>query len=108
MEISGRHAWTLYLLVLTHLKMNQPEAALKIFKEMEARYRDHYLPPSCLAIAAAALGQYEKALELAHTAVDIVDPFLSNVVITFHESEILSAIPGFGQIIQRLGYEHLK
>ena len=108
LEISGRHAWTLYLQVLTHLKMNQQEAALKIFKEMEARYRDHYLPPSCLAIAAAALGQNEKALELAHIAVDIVDPYLSYVVITYHESEILSAIPGFGQIIQRLGYEHLK
>ena len=55
--------------------MNLRDEALKIFKKMEARYRDHYLPPSNLAIVAAALGKDEYALKLAHTCLDIIDPY---------------------------------
>jgi len=106
LEISNRHAWSLSLLVLALLKMNRRDEALKIFKEMEARYRDHYLPPSNLAIAAAALGKDKYALELAHTAVDIIDPYLPYIVTIYKESEALRKIPGFEKILERLGYSH--
>jgi len=108
LKISNRHAYSLCLLVLALLRMDRRDEALKIFKEMEARYRDHYLPPSNLAVAAAALGKHKYALELAHTAVDIIDPYLPYLITIYNESEGLRKIPGFEKILERLGYSHLK
>ena len=87
--------------------MNQRDEALKIFKEMKVRYKDHYLPPSNLAIAAAALDEYDYALELAHTCLDIVDPYFF-IVTTLKDSEALRQIPGFDKIQERLGFSHHK
>ena len=104
LEISSRHAWILHLVVLTYLKMNRHGEAMKIFKEMEFRYRDHYLPPSNLAIVAAAVGKDEYALELAHTGVDIIDPYLPFIVTKLKDGEALHKIPGFDKIRERLGF----
>jgi len=79
---------------------------LKIFKEMEARYRDHYLPPSTLAIVAAELGKDQYALELAQTAVEIIDPYLHYILTIWKGSEALRKIPGFEKIPERLGYSN--
>jgi len=87
--------------------MNKRNEALKIFKEMQVRHRDHYLPPSNLAIAAAALGKDEHALELAQSAVDMVDPYLSFIVTSLKDSEALREIPGFDKIQERLGFSPL-
>jgi len=108
LKISSQHAWILHLLLLTYLKMNQHDKALKIFKKMEARYRDHYLPPSNLAIVAAALGNDEYALKLAHTCLDIVDPYFPFIVTKLKDSEALRKIPGFDKILERLGFSHHK
>jgi hypothetical protein len=75
---------------------------------MEALYRDHYLPPSNLAIVAAALGKDEYALELAHTAVDIIDPYLLFIATIYKGSEALQKISGFEKILERMGYSHLE
>jgi TolB-like protein len=104
LKFSKRHAWILHLISLTYLKLDQPEKALKIFEEMEMRYRDQYFPPSNLAIVAAALGKAEYALELAHKAVDIIDPYLPFVMTNLKDSEALRNIPGFDEIRNRLGY----
>ena len=106
LKFSERHAWILHLISLTYLKLNQPENALKIFEEMETRYRDQYLPPTNLAIVAAALGKAEYALELAHKAVDIIDPYLPFVITNLKDSEALRNIPGFDEIRKRLGYSN--
>ena len=86
--------------------MNQRGEALKIFKEMEVRYRDQYLPPSNLAIAAAALGKDEYALELAHTSFNIIDPYLSFTATIYQDSEVLRKIPGIENILEKLGYSN--
>jgi TolB-like protein/class 3 adenylate cyclase/Flp pilus assembly protein TadD len=105
LKISSRHAWILHLVLLTYLKLNRKNEALKIFKEMEVRYRDFYLPPSNLAIAAAALGKNEYALELLETGLDIVDPYLPFVVTALKDGEALRNIPGFDKIKEGLGFD---
>jgi len=107
LDISNRHVWNLHLILLTYIKLNQRGEAFKIFQEMEARYRDHYLPPSNLAIGAAALGKNKYALELAQTAVDIIDPYLPFIVSKLKDAEVLQEIPGFNKIQKKLGYSHL-
>lgn len=104
LKISSRHAWSLHLIALTYLKMKRRDLALKIFEEMEARYRDHYLPPSNLAIVAAALGKEEYALELAIEAIDIVDPYLPFIVTIFKDGEAIQKIKGFDKIKERVGF----
>ena len=104
LEISNRHVWNLHLILLVYLKLKQRVQAMKIYKEMEARYRDHYLPPSNLAIGAAALGKNEFALKLANKAVEIIDPYLPFITSQLKDAEVLHKIPGFSKIMERLGY----
>ncbi|MCK5370371.1 MAG: hypothetical protein KAQ62_17540, partial [Cyclobacteriaceae bacterium] len=106
LKLSNRSAWSLHLILITYLKMNQRGEALKIFKEMEVRYRDHYLPPSNLAIAAASLGKDEYALELAHTSLNIIDPYLSFTATIYQDSEVLREVPGIENILEQLGYSN--
>lgn len=106
LKISDQHAWTLQLISLTYLKMNQRDEALKIFNKMEMSYRDQYLPPSNLAIVAAALDKHDYALQLAHIAVDIIDPYLPFLIWNLKDSEALRKIPGFEEINKRLGYNN--
>lgn len=106
LKISEHHAWILHLISLTYMKLNQTEKALGILSEMENRFQDHYLPPSNLAIVAAALGKDEYALELANKAVDIIDPYISFLITILKDSEALRKIPGFEKIRARLGYSN--
>ena len=103
LKISDRHAWVLHLMALTYLKMDKRDEALKIYQEMKDKYRDHYLPPSNLAIVAAALGEDEYALELANTCIDIIDPYFIFIVKSLNDSEALRNIPGFEKIQKLIG-----
>ncbi len=108
LNISSRHAWILHITLLTYLKMDKHNEALKIFKEMQVRYRDSYLPPSNLAIAAAALGKHKYALDLAKTGMDILDPYLPFIVTFLRDGESLRDIPGFEKIQKLLGFSAYK
>ena len=108
LKISSHHSWIFHLVLLTYLKMNLHDEALNIYKEMKVRYRDHYLPPSNLAIVAVALGKDEYALKLAHICLDIIDPYFPFIVTTLKDSEALRKIPGFDKILERLRNSHLK
>jgi adenylate cyclase len=103
LKISNRHAWVLHLMVLIYLKLDQRDEALKIYQEMKDRYHDHHLPPSNLAIVAAALGEDEYALELANICLDIIDPYFIFIVKSLKDSEALRNIPGFEKIEEELG-----
>ncbi len=104
LKISDQHAWIQHLIALTYLELDQHEQALKIFEEMETKYRSQYLPPSNLAIVAAALGKNAYALELADKAVDIIDPYLHFITTILKDSSALRKIQGFEEIRNRLGY----
>jgi tetratricopeptide (TPR) repeat protein len=106
LRISNQHSWIQHLTALTHLELDQRGEALKIFDEMETKYRSQYLPPSNLAIVAAALGKDEYALELAHKAVDIIDPYLPFITTILKDSSALRKIHGFEEIRNRLGYSN--
>jgi adenylate cyclase len=106
LKISNRHAWSLHLILLTYLKLNRPDEAIKIFEEMENRYNDDYLPPSNLAIVAAALGKDKLALELAHTGVDSIDPYLPFLGTMLKDGQALRNIHGFDNIRDLLGFSH--
>ena len=107
LKMSNRHAWVLHLIGLTYLKMNKRNEAEKIYEEMKTRYRDNYLPPSNLAILAAALGEDAYALELAHTSLDIIDPYFIFIVKSLKDSEALRNLPGFDKIEERLNFAAL-
>jgi len=104
LKISSRHAWILHLALLANLKMNRRDDSLKIFKEMETLYSDHYFPPSNLAIAAAALGKNKYALKLANACLDIIDPYFPFIVTIMKDSEALRKIPGFEKIWKRMEF----
>jgi adenylate cyclase len=104
LKMSNRHAWILHLIALIYLKMNKRDEALKIYQEMKERYQDYYLPPSNLAIVAAALGENKFALELAQTCLDIIDPYFIFIVRSLKDSEALRNIKGFDEIEERLGF----
>jgi tetratricopeptide (TPR) repeat protein len=103
-ESSNRHAWTLHQILLIYLKIDQRDKALKIYDELEEKYKNHSLPPSSMAISAAAIGKDKYALELALKAVDIYDPFLPYNAFKLKNAEALRNIPGFDGVIKRLGY----
>ena len=86
------------------MEMGRTTEALRIYEELERRYHDQNLPPSHLAIAAATVGKEKFALELAHTAVDIFDPYLPYKGVNFRSFKAIREIPGFDQILIRLGY----
>ena len=84
--------------------MGRMAEALKIYEELERRYQDHNLPPAQLAIAAATVGKDKYALELAHNAVDVFDPYLPYKGINFRSFKAFRKISGFDQILMRLGH----
>ncbi|MCG8581558.1 MAG: tetratricopeptide repeat protein [Bacteroidales bacterium] len=103
LKISKQHAWILHLTALAYLELNQYDKAKNIFDEMNNKHRNQYLPPSNLAIVAAALGENEYALELAKKAADIIDPYLSFLTTLIKDSAALRSIDGFKNIQKRLG-----
>ena len=105
---SNRHVWNLNLILTIYMEMGRTAEALKIYEELERRYQDHNLPPSHLAIAAATVGKEIYALELAHTAVDVFDPYLPYKGVIFKPYNAFREIPGFDQILKRLGYSNKR
>jgi len=104
LDASNRHAWNLNLISIIYMEMGRTTEALRIYEELERRYQDQNLPPSHLAIAAATVGKEKFALELAHTAVDVFDPYLPYKGVNFRSFKAIRKIPGFDQILIRLGY----
>jgi tetratricopeptide (TPR) repeat protein len=102
--MSDRHAWQLGLLLQAYLKAGKPDLAQAIYDEMDQRYQDQYMPPSILAQSAAAIGDEKRALKLAHEAVDIIDPYLSNIITNYPEAKALRSLPGFEDIVKKFGY----
>ena len=104
LDASNRHAWNLNLIATIYMEMGRTTEALRIYEELERGYHDHNLPPSQLAIAAATLGKDKLALELAHSAVDIFDPYLPYKGVNFRSYKAIREIPGINQVLSRLGY----
>ena len=108
LELSNRNTWDLNQILLIYLKMNEQDKAQKIYQEIEARYENENLPPSHLAVAAAAMGKDEYALELTYRAIDVMDPYLPHIITRWATAEALRKIPGFDEVSRSLGYSKKK
>ena len=107
LDSSSRHAWNLLLVLVIYQEMGRKDELLKIYREIEARYQDHNLIPSILAIASAVIGEKIRALKLAHIAVDDFDPYMTYMGINFRTSLSIHQIDGFDKVLERLGFPHL-
>ena len=103
LDITNRHVWILQITLLTYLKLNKRKEADKISNEMEVMYRNHNLLPANMALAAAAMGNVEYALELSKKAIEIDDPYITFLA-TLKDGKVLREIPGFENIKKSLGY----
>lgn len=103
LNASNRHAWNLNLMMAIYVELGLKEEAMKIYRELETRYTDHNAPPSNLAIAAAAVGNDDYALELSQIALDTFDPYLPCKGIKDRASKALRAVRGIEKIFPVLG-----
>ncbi|MGA9270124.1 MAG: hypothetical protein WBV45_05840, partial [Lutimonas sp.] len=99
---SNRHAWNLNLMMAIYAELGVEEEAKKIYRELEAMYTEHNAPPSNLAIAAAAIGENDYALELTQIALDTNDPYLPCKGIKDRASKSLREIEGIEKIFPNL------
>ncbi len=104
LDASNRHAWNMNLIMSIYMELDRKEEALKIFKELEVRYKNHNTPPSNLAIAAAAIGEDKYALELVAEAIETLDPYLPCKGMKESTSKALRMVNGFDEIVNRLGF----
>ena len=82
--------------------MNLKEKAERIYTKIEQQYNDGELLPTSIALAAAALGYKEKAINLLHQACDVKDPALILLAINNKDGEILHELPGYDKILDRM------
>ena len=99
---SNRHAWNLNLMMAIYVELGVVEEANKIYRELEAMYKEHNAPPANLAIAAAAVGKNEYALELSRIALDVNDPYLPCKGIKVRASKALQGIEGIEKLFPNL------
>ncbi len=105
LAISGRHAWALGALGQLHADCGRQEAARSVYSELQARSGHGYVQPMILAMVAAAIDEPEVALRLAHQAADEKDMYLAFNGFCTPLGAQLRAVPGYGEILARMGLE---
>jgi TolB-like protein/Flp pilus assembly protein TadD len=75
LAMSGRHPWAMATLAVTFADWGKPADAEALHAELASRARRSYVPPSWLAVAAAAAGLEDEAIRHAREACQIRDPF---------------------------------
>jgi len=75
LAMSGRHPWAMATLAVTFADWGKPADAEALYAELAARGWRSYVPPSVLAVAAAAAGLEDEAIRHAREACEIRDPF---------------------------------
>ena len=80
-------------------KMPQAQA---LYQEIAARKGREYVPCTMLALAAAAAGEQDTALELARKACDAREPTLVLFARIFPDYQRLRDDPRFDEILRRL------
>ncbi len=101
-SLKSGNMW-IYFLVFIYLKLNLKEKAEKIYAKTEQQYDVNGLLPTSFALAAAALGHKEKAINLLNKACEIKDPALILFALNHKDGEILHSIPGYDKILDRMG-----
>jgi hypothetical protein len=81
---------------------NKRDNARAIYREMEARASADFIPPSALSMAAAAVGEVDRAIELAQQALDTRDPLFVMMARSWPEYERLRTDSRFLEIVGQL------
>jgi tetratricopeptide (TPR) repeat protein len=102
LAISGRHGWALMTLASIYAAWNKRDNARAIYREMEARASADFIPPSALSMAAAAVGEVDRAIELAQQALDTRDPLFVMMARSWPEYERLRTDSRFLEIVGQL------
>jgi pentatricopeptide repeat protein len=100
--MSGRSALALPTLALSLIESGQIEDARGVYDEMRSRSRREPMPPTGMAIVAAALGENEAAIAFARDAYRLHDPHLPIFGRAWRQAEQLHALPEFQEILSAL------
>lgn len=104
--VSGRHPFSMVALATTYADWSKPAEAKAIYGELLARAACEYIQPSQLAIAAAAEGEMEKAVDHAREAYEIRDPMLITAKY-WPDFARLRDVPGFQDIVMGMGFSRI-
>jgi len=103
LAVSGRHPWAMAALAMTYADWGKPAEAQALYAELVARAAREYIQPSQLAIAAAAAGEQEKAVECTRQAYEIRDPMLITAKY-WPDFARMHDVPGFQDIVTRMRF----
>jgi len=104
LRVSGRHPWALSQLAVTYVDAGDVASARAIFREMEARAMREYTGPLPRAIAAAAVGEHQTAIDLVRESVARRDPELALFPPQQQTAHALRALPETQEIYAALKY----
>ena len=106
LAVSGRHPLAMGALAATYADWGKPAEAQAIYAELVARAAHEYIQPSHLAIAAAAAGELDKAVDHAREAYETRDPML---ITAKHWPDLarMRDVPGFQDIVVKMGFDRI-
>ena len=102
LAMSGRHSWTLATLVSIYAAWDKPDNARAVYRELEARSAREYVQPSMLALAAAAVGDMDRAIALAQRALEDKDPLFVMLARSWPGYQQLRTDSRFLEIVRQL------
>ena len=103
LAISGRHCWSMMTLASIYASWDKPDKARAVYREIEARSARDYIQPAALAVAAAAVGDMDRAISFAQQALDDRDPLFVMMARSWPEYDRLRTDSRFLEIVSRLG-----
>jgi tetratricopeptide (TPR) repeat protein len=107
LAVSGRHPFAMVALATIYADWGKQAEAQAIYDELVARGAPEYIQPSQMAIAAAAAGDREKAVEHVREAYEIRDPML---IIAKYWPDFggMRGVAGFEDIVERMGFSRIS
>lgn len=103
LAMSGRHVWALCGLASAYGAWGKPDAARAIYREIEVRSKHEYIQPAMFAVAASAVNEIDRAIELAQQAIDTRDPLFVMIARTWPQYNKLRTEERFLSVIDQLG-----
>jgi serine/threonine protein kinase/tetratricopeptide (TPR) repeat protein len=103
-NVSDRAVYAVSALAALYADWGKPDQARQMYDELRERRTRGYVSCAMLAAAAAAAGDMDNAIELAHEACDEKNPFMVIGARAFPSWRRLRADPRFAAVVKRLAY----
>ena len=101
-DVSNHHPYPIVHTIIALADFNRSEEARTVYARLMNVAASRYVGLAELAMAASAVGEMDRAIELAHQACDERDPMLLAIARSFPASRRLRADPRFGEVKRRL------